>query len=116
MKIPIIEGLEIRGPLNPGYAEVLTPEACRFLAGLLEKFSPRRAELLARRVERQRAIDAGQMPDFLSEIPGRVDRKMSITALTPGAHCWMADLEDANSPTWENVMEGQINMRDAARR
>ncbi len=140
MKHPTIEGLEIRGPLNPGYADVLTPEACRFLAGLLEKFSPRRAELLARRVERQRAIDAGQMPDFLpetaairagdwrvpppppdlldrrTEITGPVDRKMAINALNSGAQCWMADFEDANSPTWENVMEGQINMRDAARR
>ncbi len=140
MKYPTIEGLEIRGPMNPGYADVLTPDACRFLAGLVEKFQPRRAELLARRVERQRAIDVGQMPDFLpetaairsgdwrvpppppdlldrrTEITGPVDRKMAINALNSGAQCWMADFEDANSPTWENVMEGQVNMRDAARR
>jgi malate synthase len=136
---PTIGGLEILGPLKPGYAEILTPEACRFVAGLLEKFQPRRAELLALRVERQRAIDAGRMPDFLpetarvrggdwhvppppadlldrrTEITGPVDRKMAINALNSGAQCWMADFEDANSPTWENVIEGQLNMRDAAR-
>jgi malate synthase len=135
-----ISGLEVRGPLHPGYAEILTPEAAAFVAGLFEKFGPRRLELLARRVERQRAIDAGQLPDFLpetaairggdwkvapippdlldrrTEITGPVDRKMSINALNSGAQCWMADFEDANSPTWENVMDGQVNMRDAARR
>ena len=125
--------------MSPGYAEILTPEACRFLAGLLEKFESRRKELLARRVDRQREIDAGRLPDFLpetaairasdwrvpsppadlldrrTEITGPVDRKMAINALNSGAQCWMADFEDANSPTWENVMEGQRNMRDAAR-
>jgi malate synthase len=135
----IIAGLEIRGPMLPGYADILTPEAVRFLTGLLRRFQPRRAELLALRVVRQRAIDAGQMPDFLpetaairggdwrvppppadlldrrTEITGPVDRKMAINALNSGAQCWMADFEDANSPTWENVMDGQINMRDAAR-
>ena len=135
----VISGLEIRGPLNPGYAEILTPDACRFLAKLVKKFQPRRAELLALREARQRAIDAGQMPDFLpetaairggdwqvppppadlldrrTEITGPVDRKMAINALNSGAQCWMADFEDANSPTWENVMAGQVNMRDAAR-
>jgi malate synthase len=137
---PVIAGLEIRGPLNPGYAEILTPEAVRFVAGLVQKFQPRRAELLARRVERQHAIDAGHLPDFLpetaalrggdwrvpppppdlldrrTEITGPVDRKMAINALNSGAQCWMADFEDANSPTWENCLDGQINMRDAARR
>ena len=120
---PVISGLEIRGPLHPGYAEILAPEACAFVAGLLRKFQPRRAELLAKRIERQRAIDAGQMPDFLpetaairaghwqvppppadlldrrTEITGPVDRKMAINALNSGAQCWMADFEDANSPT-----------------
>ena len=139
MSYPAISGLEIRGPMNPGYAEILTPEACHFLAGLLKKFQPRRAELLALRVKRQLAIDAGQLPDFLpetaairsgdwlvapippdlldrrTEITGPVDRKMAINALNSGAQCWMADFEDANSPTWENVIEGQLNMRDAAR-
>ncbi len=126
--------------MQSGYAEILTPDACRFLATLLRKFQPRRADLLARRVARQQEIDAGHMPDFLTataairggdwrvppppadlldrrtEITGPVDRKMAINALNSGAQCWMADFEDANSPTWENVMDGQINMRDAARR
>jgi malate synthase len=136
---PTIGGLEIRAPLNPGYAEILTPEACGFLAGLVEKFGSRLRELLARRAERQRAFDAGQLPDFLpetaairegdwrvapippdlldrrTEITGPVDRKMAINALNSGAQCWMADFEDANSPTWENCLDGQVNMRDAAR-
>lgn len=137
---PVVSGLEITGELNPRYAEILTPEACAFVAGLCAKFQPRREQLLARRIERQAEIDAGKMPDFLpgtasirggswlvpppppdlvdrrAEITGPVDRKMAINALNSGAQCWMADFEDANSPTWENVIEGQINMRDAARR
>lgn len=135
-----ISGLTIVGPLPPHYAEILTPDACAFVADLVRRFGPRRRELLARRVERQREIDAGKLPDFLpetahirggdwqvapippdlvdrrTEITGPVDRKMAINALNSGAQCWMADFEDANSPTWENVIEGQINMRDAARR
>jgi malate synthase len=135
-----ISGLEITGPLRPGYEEILTPEACAFVADLMARFGPRRAELLARRAERQREFDAGKLPDFLpetaairgggwkvapipadlidrrTEITGPVDRKMAINALNSGAQCWMADFEDANSPTWENCVEGQINMRDAARR
>ena len=126
--------------MGPRYAEILTPEACRFVADLCGRFDGRRLELLVRRVERQREIDAGQLPDFLpetaairngdwqvpppppdlvdrrTEITGPVDRKMAINALNSGAQCWMADLEDANSPTWENVIEGQINLHDAIRR
>ncbi len=122
------------------YAAILSPAACAFVADLVRRFGPRRAELLARRADRQRAIDAGQMPDFLpetaalrdgdwrvapiptdlldrrTEITGPVDRKMAINALNSGAQCWMADFEDANSPTWENVVEGQINLFDAVRR
>ncbi len=140
MSHPVISGLEIVGPLAPGYAEILSPDACRFVAELVTRFGARRTELLARRVERQREIDGGRMPDFLAEtahirggpwrvpppppdlidrrteITGPVDRKMAINALNSGAQCWMADFEDANSPTWENVIGGQINMRDAARR
>jgi len=132
--------LEIVAPMGPRYAEILTPDACRFVADLCRRFDGRRLELLARRVERQREIDAGQLPDFLpetaairngdwqvpppppdlvdrrTEITGPVDRKMAINALNSGAQCWMADLEDANSPTWENVIEGQINLHDAIRR
>ncbi|MEO7796377.1 MAG: malate synthase A [Opitutaceae bacterium] len=140
MKSLSIEGLEIVGPMNPRYAEILSPEACRFIAGLFSEFDPRREELLAKRVERQREIDGGKLPDFLretapirgadwrvpppppdlvdrrAEITGPVDRKMAINALNSGAQCWMADFEDSNAPTWENCLEGQINMRDAARR
>lgn len=136
----VVGGLEIVAPLSPGYAEILTPEACRFVADLCATFGARREALLARRVERQREIDAGRLPDFLpetahiragdwqvppppsdlldrrTEITGPVDRKMAINALNSGAQCWMADFEDANSPTWENVIEGQINIRDAIRR
>ncbi len=140
MSHPAVGGLEIAGPLPPRYAEILSPGACRFVADLEARFGARRRELLARRAERQREIDAGQLPDFLpetahirggdwrvpppppdlvdrrTEITGPVDRKMAINALNSGAQCWMADFEDANSPTWENVIEGQINMRDAVRR
>jgi malate synthase len=134
-----LEGLEIVGPMPPRYAEILSPDACRFLRELFQRFGPRREELLARRVQRQREIDAGKMPDFLpetspvrggawrvasvpddlvdrrTEITGPVERKMAINALNSGAQCWMADFEDANSPTWSNVMDGQINMRDSVR-
>ena len=140
MSNSVIGGLEITGPVTPRYAEILTPAACAFVAELAAKFGPRREQLLARRVVRQAEIDAGKMPDFLpetaqirggdwqvpspppdlvdrrTEITGPVDRKMAINALNSGAQCWMADFEDANSPTWENVIEGQITMRDAARR
>jgi malate synthase len=140
MTATTISGLQIAGQLNSEGAEILTPEACAFLRGLCEKFEPRRQQLLARRAERQREIDAGKLPDFLpetaairggdwrvpppppdlvdrrTEITGPVDRKMAINALNSGAQCWMADFEDANSPTWENCLEGQVNMRAAIRR
>jgi len=132
-----IAGLEITGPVSAEFVEILTPDACRFIRELFERFDGRRLELLAGREERQREIDSGRMPDFLpqtahirggdwkvppppadlldrrTEITGPVDRKMAINALNSGAQCWMADFEDANSPTWDNVMNGQINMRDA---
>jgi malate synthase len=135
-----VGGLEITAPMGERYAEILTPDACAFVADLCRRFGSRRLELLRKRVARQRDFDAGKLPDFLpetahirggdwrvapvppdlldrrTEITGPVDRKMAINALNSGAQCWMADFEDANSPTWENVVEGQINMRDAARR
>jgi len=116
---------------------VLTPEASLFLTRLAREFEPRRQELLARRHARQKKIDAGEMPDFLSEtasirekewkvvpiphdlldrrveITGPVDRKMIINALNSGASVFMADFEDSNSPTWQNNLEGQTNLRDA---
>ena len=136
-----IAGLEIRGPITPAVAEILSPAACEFLAGIFHQFDARRLELLARRVERQSELDAGVLPDFLpetaairadlswkvvppasdlsdrrTEITGPVDRKMVINALNSGAKVFMADFEDATSPTWENLIEGQLNLRDAIRR
>ncbi len=140
MSTSSVAGLEILGPMHPRYAEILTPEACAFVAGLVRRFGPRREELLAARAERQRRFDAGELPGFLpetaairgaawqvppppadlldrrTEITGPVERKMVINALNSGAQCFMADFEDANSPTWENVVEGQLNLRDAINR
>jgi len=124
----------------PADAEILTPEALAFVELLQRELGPRRRELLERRTERQRELDAGARPDFLAEtkdvrdgdwrvappppdlqdrrveITGPVDRKMMINALNSGASVFMADFEDANSPTWENVVDGQRNLRDAVRR
>jgi len=140
MPATTISGLEIRGPLKPGYGEILTPEACAFLAGLFQEFEPRRQGLLRSRDERQAELDGGVLPDFLAstqsvreapwkvapipadlldrrtEITGPVDRKMVINALNSGAKVFMADFEDATSPTWDNLLEGHINLRDAVRR
>jgi len=133
------DGLKVHAPLEPGFAEILTAEACAFLATLARACEPRRQELLARRVERQRRLDAGEHPDFLPEtrsvreaawtvapipadltdrrveITGPVDRKMIINALNSGARVYMADFEDSNAPTWRNNLEGQLNLRDAVR-
>jgi malate synthase len=135
-----LSGLEIIGPITPEYAAILTPEACAFLAGLFSTFEPRRQELLRARVARQAELDAGVLPDFpastksireaawkvapapadlqdrRTEITGPVDRKMVINALNCGAKVFMADFEDATSPTWENLLDGHINLRDAVRR
>jgi malate synthase len=125
----------------PGqYAEILTPQALAFVAKLARKFEGRRRELMAARTRRQAEFDAGKLPDFLPEtrhvregdwrigavprdlqdrrveITGPTDRKMVINALNSGANVFMADLEDSNAPTWENMVEGQINLRDAVRR
>ena len=125
----------------PAYAEILTQEALSFVAALALDFAPQREALLQRRIERQAAIDGGKLPDFLPEtasirqgdwrvapapadlqdrrveITGPAgDRKMVINALNSGAKVFMADFEDSLSPTWDNVVEGQINLRDAVRR
>jgi malate synthase len=120
--------------------DVLTPAARDFVTRLHRELNPTRLELLERRRERQRALDAGELPDFLEEtrdvresdwrvapppsdlqdrrceITGPVDRKMMINALNSGARVFMADFEDANSPTWANVLDGQRNVSDAVRR
>jgi malate synthase len=134
------EGIEVRGPIRPGYDQIVTPEALRFIAGLQRAFGERRLELLALRKVRQTRLDAGERPDFLAEtagiragewkvapiradlqdrrveITGPVDRKMVINALNSGASVFMADFEDSNTPTWANQVEGQLNVRDAVRR
>jgi len=135
------QGVEIKAPVAPELSRTLTPEAVAFVAKLAREFQPTRKSLLARRVERQTEIDAGTLPDFLSatksiredkswkvasipadlldrrtEITGPVDRKMVINALNSGAKVFMADFEDATSPTWKNLIEGQANLCDAVRR
>ncbi len=134
-------GVEFAGPISEEYAEILTPEAVGFVTKLNRKFSATREELLQKRAIRQREIDGGKLPDFLPEtehirnsdwtvapVPKDLedrrveitgpsgDRKMVINAFNSGAKAFMADFEDANSPTWENSIQGQINLRDAIRR
>jgi malate synthase len=133
-------GVQILGRMTPEYARILTPEALAFLAKLHRSFNARRLELLERRVARQKELDAGQTPAFQAEtqairdadwkvapvpadlqdrrveITGPTDRKMVINALNSGATMYMADFEDSNTPTWDNQVQGQINMRDAVRR
>ncbi|WP_420391818.1 malate synthase A [Acuticoccus sp.] len=130
------EGVEITGEMKPRYDKVLTDDALAFLAGLHRAFQQRRAELLAARRARQAEFDAGALPDFdpetasiregdwtvapipadlqdrRVEITGPVDRKMIVNALNCGAKVFMADFEDASSPTWANLMDGQVNLMD----
>ena len=132
-------GIQIHGPIAPELETILSPEALAFVAALHRRFNPRRQELLRVREERQAAIDAGAELDFLPEtrlvrdahwqvapapddlldrrveITGPCDRKMVINALNSGAKVFMADLEDASSPTWSNVVDGQKNLYDAVR-
>src|ERR1700693_3606566 len=134
------ERMEIKGSITPEFAAILTSEALGFVATLERAFSGRREELLQRRIQRQAEIDAGKMPDFLPEtehvrnsewtiapvpadlqdrrveITGPVERKMIINALNSGAKVFMADFEDAFSPTWDGTIQGQINVRDAVNR
>ena len=132
------DGVEVRGPINDRYQEVLTPEALQFLATLHRESGARRRELLATRRERQSFVDGGGTLDFLPEtaavredpswrvadpapgladrrveITGPTDRKMTINALNSGARVWLADFEDANTPLWENMVGGQLNLIDA---
>lgn len=134
------EGMEISGQFSAEFAEILTGDALNFVAKLQREFNERRQALLKRRDEIQAELDAGTMPDFPAstrqvrqgdwqvastpadlqkrwvEITGPTERKMLINALNSGANVFMADFEDANSPTWQNMIEGQINLRDAVNR
>jgi malate synthase len=127
-------------PIRPEFEPILSSEAVEFVANLTRRFCAERDHRLAARAARQARIDAGELPDFLPEtahiraadwrvapthpalldrrveITGPTDRKMIINALNSGANVFMADLEDANSPTWENMIQGQINLADAVRR
>src|SRR5882757_5926934 len=135
------EGVEITGPRGDRFDEVLTPDAVSLVAALQRELGPRRAELLAARSARQVDLSAGGTLDFLTatqavrddpgwrvaapapglvdrrvEITGPTDRKMTINAMNSGAKVWLADFEDANTPLWQNMIEGQRNLRDAIRR
>jgi malate synthase len=129
-------GVAVTGPLKRGYDRVLTRAALQFLADIAQRFEPRRLELMEARAERQAKWDAGALPDFLDEthsvregdwkiapipddlldrrveITGPAARKMIVNALNSGASVFMADFEDALSPTWANVVEGQIHLMD----
>jgi malate synthase len=133
-------GVEVVGNVTATFAEILTPAALAFVAKLHRAFNARRTECLKRRQDRQSALDRGETLDFVPEtkpirdghwacasvprdlqdrrveITGPTDRKMVINALNSGARVFMADFEDANAPTWLNMVEGQINLRDAVRR
>ena len=129
--------IEFTHRIDDAYLEILTPDAIRFLGALSTEFDARRQELLAKRAVRWKQLRDGALPGFLPEtksirestwtvaripvplldrrveITGPVERKMTINALNSGASVFMADFEDSNSPTWDNVLQDQINMRDA---
>ncbi|MGI0485166.1 malate synthase A [Pantanalinema rosaneae CENA516] len=133
----IANGVILRGKISEQYAEILTPEALDFLAMLQRRFGTERLRLLELRETIQQQLDQGWLPDFSSEtveirdrdwqitaipsdlqdrrveITGSTDRKMVINALNSGTNAFMADFEDANSPTWDNMISGQVNLRDA---
>jgi malate synthase len=135
-----VGGVEVAGAVADDLYPILTGGALGFLARLEREFGARRRELLAKRAERQKEIDAGVKPDFLAstkgireaawmsapipkdlldrrvEITGPTDRKMVINALNCGANVFMADFEDSNSPTFDNLLRGQLNLGDAVRR
>jgi malate synthase len=132
------ERVQITGPTDERYVEILSPKALGLLVLLHDALADRRAELLAARRSRQARLSAGALLDFLPEtahirqdaswrvappaaglvdrrveITGPTDRKMTINALNSGAKVWLADFEDANTPLWENMIEGQLNLKDA---
>ncbi len=133
-------GLRIVAPQIAGVESVLDDAALKFLSALNAKFQPERRRLLALRAERQKRLNAGEKPHFLAatsaireaawkvspapadlqdrrvEITGPVERKMIINALNSGAKMFMADFEDSTTPTWTNLIDGQVNLRDAVRR
>jgi len=135
MNHPLPAGVQITLPVPSVASEILTEDALAFLVDLCRRFEPRRQELLARRIERQQEFNAGKLPDFLAEtaavragdwkvascpaelqdrrveITGPTDRKMVVNALNSGAKVFMADFEDSTTPTWENSLTGQVNLK-----
>ena len=136
--MPGTERVEITGPYGDRYDEILTPQAIDLIAALHAELGPRRSELLAARRRRQAELSGGAMLDFLPEtagiredaswrvaapapglidrrveITGPTDKKMTINALNSGANIWLADFEDANTPLWDNMITGQLNLKDA---
>ena len=140
MTLSLPDGVAIEAPIRPEYETILTTDALAFVADLVRTFRPRVRQLLALRKDRQAKLEAGHRLDFLpetadvrardwtvaplpkdlldrrTEITGPTDRKMVINALNSGASVFMADFEDANSPTWDNLVQGQGNLADAVRR
>src|SRR6266852_5292224 len=136
MASPMVQ-IQVTVPVSEAHKTVLTTEAVAFLKKLASEFEGRRQQLLAQRHERQARLDRGELPDFLPEtagvrdgdwvvaklpadlldrrveITGPVDRKMIINALNCGASVFMADFEDASTPSWTNLIEGQLNLREA---
>jgi malate synthase len=140
-KLTLPPGMEIIANVDASAAHVLNPGSLEFLAKMVRQFSSTRDSLLAKRIDRQKEIDSGKLPNFLSstknirddkswkvapvpddlqdrrtEITGPIDRKMIINALNCGAKVFMADCEDATSPTWKNLVDGQRNLHDAVMR
>ncbi|EGE85458.2 malate synthase, glyoxysomal [Blastomyces dermatitidis ATCC 18188] len=137
----LLKDVAILGPLNDQTRKILTKEATAFLALLHRTFNPTRKALLQRRIDRQAEIDRGTLLDFLPEtkhirendawkgappapglvdrrveITGPTDRKMVVNALNSDVYTYMADFEDSSAPTWENMVNGQVNLYDAIRR
>jgi malate synthase len=137
-ELTMAERVEITGPAGERYVEILSPKALELLVLLHDVLADRRAEALAARRRRQAQLSGGAMLDFRPETahiraettwrvaapaPGLVDRrveitgptmrKMTINALNSGANVWLADFEDANTPLWSNMIEGQLNLKDA---
>src|SRR3984885_8016090 len=136
--MPGTERVEITGPYGDRYDEILTPQAIDLIAALHAELGPRRSELLAARRRRQAELSGGAMLDFLPEtapiredpdgrvappapgladrrveITGPTDKKMTVNALNSGANVWLADFEDANTPLWQNMVGGQLALKDA---
>src|ERR1700745_3897435 len=136
----LLQGVVVRGAIKRGYEEILTPDAVAFAVELERRFGAERRQLVTRRAKFQERLDAGWKPDFLPEtkaireadwrvapiprdiqdrrieITGPTDRKMVINALNCGANVYMADFEDATTPSWDNLIEGQANLISAVTR